>query len=119
MDKETDILEKKFGKVQPFKVPDGYFDGFVKDLMDKLPEDEARIIEMRPNRWHVYRPFAIAAASVCVAIFSIGMYLHSSQSSENKQFTEAQNTSSYSAIDEAADYTMMDNLDMYAYVSEY
>ena len=69
MDKETGILEKKFGKVQPFKVPDGYFDGFVKDLMDKLPEDEARIIEMRPNRWHVYRPFAIASISRYVFTF--------------------------------------------------
>lgn len=119
MEKETFFLEKKFGKAQPFKVPDGYFDGFVKDLMEKLPEEEARVIEMRPSKWHLYRPLAIAAASICVAIFSVGMYLHSSENTENKQFTAAQNTTSYSAIDEAADYTMMDNLDMYAYVSDH
>jgi hypothetical protein len=119
MDKETKILEEKFGKAQPFKVPDGYFDSFVNDLMDKLPEDHARVIEMRPNKLRLYRPFAVAAASICVAIFSIGMYLHSSESAENKQMVEAHNTQSYSAIDEAVDYTMMDNLDMYAYVSEH
>ena len=75
-------------------MPDGYFDGFVKDLMENLPEDKARVIEMRPDKWRLYRPIAIAAASICVAIFSVGMYLHSSENAEHKQFTEARNTSS-------------------------
>lgn len=119
MDRETEILEKKFGKAQPFKVPDGYFDGFVNDLMEKLPEDEARVIEMRPSKWRLYRPIAVAAASICVAIFSVGMYLHSSDNPSNETFAQEQSSSSYSAIDEAVDYTMMDNLDMYAYMSEH
>ena len=37
---EEKYLEDKYGKKQPFKVPNGYFDSFADNLMDKLPEQQ-------------------------------------------------------------------------------
>ena len=119
MERDIDFLEKTVGKAQPFKVPDGYFEGLTEKVMAQLPTDDARVIALRPNRWRVYRPIAIAAASVAVAIFSVGMYLRSSDSEPSERFTQLPSTSSYSAIDQAADYTMLDNEDMYAYLTDY
>jgi hypothetical protein len=114
------FLEQQLGRKQPFKVPNGYFEDFAAQMMDKLPEREARIIEMKPRGWRKYRPFAYAAACVCAAIFCVGTYLHSSNGDEMGQtVASVQPKSTYSAIDEVADYTMMDNVDFYAYMSDY
>ncbi|MBO4314453.1 MAG: hypothetical protein J5867_00590 [Prevotella sp.] len=119
MEKDIEFLEKTLGKAHPFKVPDGYFEGLTEKVMAQLPTEDARVIALRPSRWRVYRPIAIAAASVAVAIFSVGMYLHSSDTQSSEQFTQLPSSSSYSAIDQAADYTMLDNEDMYAYLADY
>ncbi len=39
--KEEDILLKKLGKENSFKVPEGYFENFTSEVMKKLPEKEA------------------------------------------------------------------------------
>ena len=39
---EEKYLEDKYGKKQPFKVPNGYFDSFADNLMDKLPEQQQK-----------------------------------------------------------------------------
>ena len=36
--KEEDILLKKLGKEDSFKVPDGYFENLTSEMMNKLPE---------------------------------------------------------------------------------
>ena len=48
MKKEEKILIDKFGKANHFSVPEGYFESFTDQMMDLLPESEARVIEMRP-----------------------------------------------------------------------
>ncbi|MBQ6064969.1 MAG: hypothetical protein IJK42_08130 [Prevotella sp.] len=119
MDKDIEYLEKTIGKAQPFKVPEGYFEGLGEQIMAKLPTEDARVIALRPDKWRIYRPLAIAAASVAVAIFSVGMYLRSSDSQPSEKFTQLPASTSYSAFDQAADYTMLDNEDMYAYLADY
>ena len=36
---EEKDLERRFGKQQPFRVPDGYFDNLAANIMDKFPEE--------------------------------------------------------------------------------
>ena len=38
MDKDEEKLIRQFGKIESFKVPDGYFEGCTSQLMNKLPE---------------------------------------------------------------------------------
>ena len=122
MERDEFLLEH-VGRKTPFKVPEGYFEDFAAQMMDKLPEQEAKVIRMKPQGWKKFRPFAYAAACVCAAIFCVGTYLHQNNASGNELSqsvaTTVQPKSTYSAIDEVADYTMMDNVDFYAYVSDY
>lgn len=45
--KEEDILLKKLGKENSFKVPDGYFENLTSEVMNKLPEKEKVVCQGR------------------------------------------------------------------------
>lgn len=127
MEREEKFIEDKFGRQNPFRVPEGYFDDFASQLMQSLPEQaeapKAKLVPMRVSRWHRARPIAIAAASVCIAFFGLGVKMyHGSDRVAAPSATTAQETvatSSYSAVDAMADYTMLDTDDMYAYLEDY
>lgn len=117
-------IDERFGRTNPFRVPDGYFDDFAKRLMERLPDTErkAKVVTMR-RRW---MNAAIAvAATVCIAIFGAAVYFPHADNTANKQqqlataSTTAQDntTTSDSYVDQVVDYTMMDNSDIYAYLA--
>ena len=60
MKEETNILYK-IGKEPGFKVPQGYFDNFKKEMMSKLPEKEIKA-EPKTTTWLRLRPFVYMAA---------------------------------------------------------
>lgn len=60
MKEETNILNK-IGKEPGFKVPQGYFDNFKKEMMSKLPEKEIKA-EPKTTTWLRLRPFVYMAA---------------------------------------------------------
>ncbi len=125
MEREDKFLFDRFGRRTPFKVPDSYFDDFASLLMQKLPESDGiittPIVVMKPSPWHRFRPIAIAAASVCVAIFGVGIYVHNNSSRGANSYAETVNdvsSVSFSAVDAIADYAMFDAEDMYAYMED-
>lgn len=123
MDKEEKTFHIQFGKAQPFKVPDGYFEDFEKQLMARLPQTKpvAEVVEMRRPRLLLGRRMAMVAAGVCVVLFGATLYHRLSLPNEQSSGTIAQmEGKAYDmTIDQMADYTMMDNEDIYAYVSDY
>lgn len=60
MKEETNILNK-IGKEPGFKVPQGYFDNFKKEMMSKLPEKEIKA-EPKATTWLRLRPFVYMVA---------------------------------------------------------
>lgn len=60
MKEGTNILNK-IGKEPGFKVPQGYFDNFSKEMMSKLPEKEIKS-EPKTTTWLRMRPFVYMAA---------------------------------------------------------
>lgn len=121
MMKEEKILMEKFGKVNHFTVPEGYFDSFADQLMEQLPEPEARVIEMRAESWwHRMQWHKVAAAAVVALLVGSGSMFYFSHSDNHSQMTAkaervAQPVNSYeSNFDQVADYVMVDNQDIYA-----
>lgn len=121
MNKNENLLKKKFGKQQPFLVPEGYFDTFSARLMAKLP---AQNIPMRPStpsslwasdrkKW--VRNASLFVAGICAVLFSLNLIFSKGR---QRSVQTAGNTIQVMTIDQAADYTMMDNDDIYAYVSD-
>jgi len=61
--KEEDILLKKLGKENSFKVPDGYFENLTSEVMNKLPEKEKIVFKEEPvSTWTRLKPLLYLAA---------------------------------------------------------
>lgn len=121
MNNEQLEIERRFGKNQPFKVPEGYFDRLAADVMANIPEQKP-VATVPLSWWRRLRPVAVAAACVCAAVFSIQLFLHAPSDKHHAvpHVSSASQThgDSYGTLDMAADYTMIDNDYIYAMVSE-
>lgn len=117
-------LKERVGRNNPFSVPEGYFDDFATRLMESLPEQECQMAEVRPLRRRFgVRTLFYAAACLCVAMLATALYFNKVAASgalgdkpDVAQQTAPTGTDSY--VDAVADYAMMDNTDIYAYLSD-
>jgi len=122
--KEEKYIEDMVGKRNAFRVPDGYFDNFTAQMMLQLPEKPvAAMKELKPRAKSIWlRPIFYAAASVCAIVISATIWF--AMPSEQSATTQVQaqkvlqQDEADTYIDEAADYMMLDNHDIYAYLSE-
>ena len=127
--KEEDFLMEKVGRRESFRVPDGYFDSLAARVMEKLPEQEHTTVEIEAtsgeeHRAKVVRPVfgrrlrAMLAAAACVAAIVFGATLFFNDSEQHDQMSaialNGPSDDGYTYLDEAADYAMMDNQDIYA-----
>ena len=116
MTNEEKYLNSKMGKDNPFRVPEGYFDNFAAQLMEKLPAAQMESVFQRPAMIRRLRSFLYAAAFLLLAVMSVTLfYQHAQQGQEAEQLAltdEAVSTDAY--FDEATDYAMLDNYDIYA-----
>ena len=122
--KEKYLIEK-VGKENPFRVPEGYFDTLASQIMAKVEAEgvEARDIKTgKEKRARVVwlRPVLYAAASVCALFVSVVAY---QSYSEQGVAAPTQNVVANNQVmmdeyfEEAADYVMLDNQDIYACLS--
>lgn len=105
----------------PFRVPDGYFECFSSQVMNRLPERPP--VELRAVGGTRHRMWAwiSAAACVCAGIFCTVMYFAKADSAtpgDAGNEVIAHSAASVYDIDEDAfaDYVMIDNADIYAYL---
>ena len=115
MTNEDLYLNNRMGKKNPFTVPEGYFSQLAGNIMAQLPEKQ------QPTIFRRLRPWLYAAACICVAVFSVTLYLNSEKSSPEQQpvaAIEQQIDNYYNDyyMDEEADYAMVDNQEIYAYL---
>ena len=118
---EEDKILKKFGRKNPYKVPEGYFENFTSKLMEELPEKEAIVVTLSPKRSWMRRSLIACsvAAALIGSIFGI-RYLSRSTWVEKGQFMaiESNSYADDTYLDEMLDYAMIDNHEIYAYLSE-
>lgn len=124
--KEEFLLEQKYGRRNPYKVPEGYFKQFEESFMDNLRTHERQQQKRKNKRAKVVRLFLRpVACAVCIALIVLSGFLFFHENVTDGQ-CEADNISkSYSAsvhvsdytIDDISDYAMLDNDDIYSYVS--
>lgn len=119
MSKSEEFIEKRFGRETPFTVPEDYFAQLQSKVLESLPERETKVIKMTPRR--SLKPLVTIAASVCVAVFGLTVWLHQMSSSEtNIALSESTEFNEMlSSYDEStSEYVFMDTDDMYAYLSQ-
>ena len=106
-----------------FSVPEGYFDTIAQRVMDRIPANEVRMIpavekKKSPPRRLLWARIGVAAATVA-AVFTLGMRFMSpdhTPSSPVASVSSATYTSDEN-LDAMADYIMVDDQDLYAYLS--
>lgn len=116
-------LKEMFGRENPFKVPENYFETLADNIISQLPEESsARVVKM--SVWKKYRVHLLAAACVLSVLFSAGIYVSVKENTKEAQVFDktrvevAETTiEAEDAFDEMADYVMIDKEDMYAYIS--
>lgn len=122
MTREENILKERFGKENPFKVPDGYFDHLTERIMENLPEQEIRVIDIRSRQtlWQKLPLRKIAAAVAVVALLGGGSFWALQHEDDSKMVAHVKKheqkavSSEDAAFNEMADYAMIDNETIYA-----
>ena len=120
--KEEDILLKKLGKENSFKVPDGYFENLTSEVMNKLPEKEKVVFKEEPvSTWTRLKPLLYMAAMFVGAALIIRV-----ASSDRKSVADIDVAAteieteviSDEMIDMALDRAMLDDYSLYVYLSD-
>ena len=120
--KEEDILLKKLGKEDSFKVPGGYFENLTSEVMNKLPEKEKVVFKEEPvSTWTRLKPLLYMAAMFVGAALIIRV-----ASSDRKAVADIDvavteietEVISDEMIDMALDRAMLDDYSLYVYLSD-
>lgn len=118
MKREESELLSKIGKENPFKVPDGYFDDFTTQLMDKLPEKPDAIDERPVTRWAKLKPYVYMAAMFIGAVLMIkGIHFIESEKIEKAQKAEAEMAQD-KYIDQTVEGSRMDEYQLYTFLTD-
>lgn len=125
----TNHLQKEYGTQRPFTVPENYFSELSSRVMAQIPTEEqkATVVAVKPRRAmvHYLRPLAAAAMTIGVVLvgflayheFDGGQGKHALPDSHLAQGAHEASASSEDDFDKAADYFMIDESDMYAYLA--
>lgn len=126
-------LYSTYGNKRPFTVPDNYFSDLSSQIMAKIPVEEPvntpeNTVKTKKSHFVLIRrvrPLAIAAAMIgviMIAFWSFADYTSNQKRaadiSEKVVGETLSKATSSDSFDEAADYMMMDEDDMYAYVAD-
>ena len=112
--KRNDLeLQKKYGKKNPFTVPEGYFDHFAEELMNQLPEKETTPLP-QIKLWDRVKPWVYMAAMFVGLMFTIRTFI-----GETQEESDMGNLSDMSDeyIESIVDQTMMDDYELYKYLT--
>ena len=115
---DKNLLENLAGQHEMFKVPEGYFDKFERQMTAQFAELSAheRKAKIRPMKY-LYR---VAACVLALVGLSCAMlWWNSSQDNESLQAgtsTEKASTVVEYSFDDVSDFAMLSNEDIYGYV---
>ena len=120
MSKEGKVLGE-IGRENPFRVPEGYFEGFTSDLMSRLPEKEKTDVHREPTTWEKVRPWLYMAAmfigaALIIRVASPGETVSNGQQQQQIAADESDIEMEY--IRTAIENTMMDDYSLYVYLSD-
>ena len=116
--KEEDELLRKCGTKNPFTVPEGYFENFSKELMEKLPEKEISLSEPVITTWQRVKPWIYMTAMFCGLMLSVRVFVGRPKQ-DTPIFTAAEAAEfSDEYIETIMEHSMMDDYTLYQYLTE-
>ena len=115
MTNEEKYIRSKMGSGNPFRMPEGYLDSLVDNVMAQLPEiPVVPMTTVKKPLLYRMRPLLYAAACLLVAVLSVTAYLQKEENNLDAEQQIAVQSSTDTYLDDVADYTMIDNYEIYA-----
>lgn len=120
--KEDTELKKKIGKENPFKVPEGYFENIVPEIMKQLPEAEAQE-SVKITMWERVKPWVYMVAMFCGLMFGLRVMMmdkpvNKEMNTDNVSMTDSVQGIPDEYIDPILDQAMMDDYTLYMYLTD-
>lgn len=120
--KEDTELKNRIGKENPFKVPEGYFENIVPEIMKQLPETEVQE-EVEVTMWERVKPWVYMVAMFCGLMFGLHVMMNDRPVSTSINAGDVSMTDSVQGIpdeyiDPILDQAMMDDYTLYMYLTD-
>ncbi|WP_287680087.1 hypothetical protein [Bacteroides sp.] len=120
--KEDTELKNRIGKENPFKVPEGYFENIVPEIMKQLPETEVQE-EVEVTMWERVKPWVYMVAMFCGLMFGLRVMMNDRPVSTGVNAGDVSMTDSVQGIpdeyiDPILDQAMMDDYTLYMYLTD-
>jgi hypothetical protein len=117
---KDDVVLKNVGKENPFKVPEGYFENFTENLMEKLPEKEEVSVDIHPSMWVRMKPWVYMAAFFVGTVLMFRLITFIQNDKVQKQQAAKANTeiSQDRYINEVVSNSRLDDYQLYQLLSE-
>lgn len=120
--KEDTELKNRIGKENPFKVPEGYFENIVPEIMKQLPETEVQE-EVEVTMWERVKPWVYMVAMFCGLMFGLRVMMNDRPVSTGVNAGDVSMTDSVQGIpdeyiDPILDQAMMDDYTLYIYLTD-
>lgn len=120
--KEDTELKNRIGKENPFKVPEGYFENIVPEIMKQLPEAEVQE-EVEVTMWERVKPWVYMVAMFCGLMFGLRVMMNDKPVSTGINAGDVSMTDSVQGIpdeyiDPILDQAMMDDYTLYMYLTD-
>lgn len=120
--KEDTELKNRIGKENPFKVPEGYFENIVPEIMKQLPETEVQE-EVEVTMWERVKPWVYMVAMFCGLMFGLRVMMNDRPVSTGIKAGDVSMTDSVQGIpdeyiDPILDQAMMDDYTLYMYLTD-
>lgn len=120
MTNDEKYLRTRMGK-QPFSIPEGYFDQLVPEVMARIDKEPLHTMPAQKKAVIMWlRPILYVAACLFIGIVSFNIYFDDTNHQQDvgmQLAVQMQTTADDEYVDELADYAMMDNYDIYAYLT--
>lgn len=116
--KEEDKILNTIGTENPFCVPEGYFDSFTSEVMNRLPEKEKPAITQRePTKWERVRPWLYMAAMFIGAAMIIRVASSDRTPAADRMAADDTETE-IEYINMAVENSMLDDYSLYVYLAD-
>ncbi len=113
MTNEEKYIEQLVGRKNHFLTPEGYFDHLAEQVMQNIPNQQPRsALTVRLRPW-----LYVAACVAVIAVLTFTLFYDRAFSADPAQSAVA-DMAADSFMDDAADYAMLDNMDIYACLSD-
>ena len=109
--KEEDNILKKVGTENAFHVPEGYFENFTSELMNRLPEKEKLAFER-------VKPWAYMAAMFVGAALIIRVASSDRTPAATDRMAADETETEMEYINMAVDNSMLDDYSLYVYLAD-